>query len=204
MVSGKWIVGPFLLFLIVFLGGFYYVAKNSKGREHNRNEQKRELEKMVCIGNMKDYIDDCKIKSKPVLLEKLNEFCESYEFYYFPENYLDMRKILIVSSEESMIQLKSFKGELSPKSTSMGYFVMYGGEFRVRDVETKKIKALLLLEFNRSEVDTKDFRKEFPFVPAGEFGTKIDPNILANANNKIFLLKKKSEKPLDKKLIESE
>jgi hypothetical protein len=109
-------------------------------------------------------------------LDKLNELCGNYEFYYIPENYSDMRKILIINSEESMIQLKTFSGELLPKSTSLGYYIMYGGEFKLRNIEVSKLNPQL------------------PLIKVGEYGTKIDPSIVEKSDNKIFLLKKKDNK----------
>lgn len=138
MISGKLFVVIFVGFMSVMVGGFFYVISNSKGREHNRNEQMRELAKQECLSKMQKYIEEMKEKKQPVKIERLNEFCDEFEFYYFPDNFLDMRKILVSSTAENMIQLKSFKGELQPKSTSMGYFVMYGGDFKIRDVEREK------------------------------------------------------------------
>lgn len=173
MISGKILVGFFLLFMFIFVGGFYYVVANSKGRDHNREEQKRELARQVCLEKMQYYIEEMKRAKAPVVLEKLNELCGDFEFYYIPENYPDMRKVLIISSEESMIQLKSFSGELMPKSTSLGYYLMYGGEFKVRDVPTEKLKS------------------QFSFIKHGEYGSKIDPSIIEKSEGKIFILKKK-------------
>ena len=80
MVSGKWVIGLFLFFMFGFLGLFFYVINFSQGREHNRKEQERELAKQVCLEKMKDYIEEMKTKTKPVLLEKLNELSGDFEF----------------------------------------------------------------------------------------------------------------------------
>jgi hypothetical protein len=176
MISGKWIIGPFILFMLVFMGVFYYVSKNSKGRDHNREEQRRELAKQICLEKMQEYILTMKDKHQPVLIEKLQELSDNFEFYYIPENYPDMRKPLFITTDEVMIQLKTFSGELLPKSTSLGYYVMYGGEFKIKDVPTEKVKTF------------------FNLIPAGEYGTKIDPTILEKSEGKVFLLKKKLAK----------
>ena len=108
MISGKWIIGPFILFMLVFMGGFYYVSKNSKGRDHNREEQRRELAKQICLERMQEYILTMKDKHQPVLIEKLQELSDDFEFYYIPENYPDMRKPLFITTDEVMIQLKKY------------------------------------------------------------------------------------------------
>lgn len=155
MVSGKLFVAIFVAIMSVLFGGFFYVINNSKGREHNRNEQMRELAKQECLGKMQAYIEEMKEKKQPVMIEKLNEFCDEFEFYYFPENFLDMRKILISSTAENMIQLKSFNGELQTKSTSMGYFVMYGGDFKIRDLEREKFISKFRIGQNLIDPDAE-------------------------------------------------
>ncbi len=187
MNSGKIIASFMILFFLGFLGLFFYVTKYSQGREHNRLEQERELEKKLCLSQMKSYIEEMKSKKKPVLIEKLNEFCNGYEFYFFPDNFLDMRKILILSSTESMIQPKTFKGELLEKSVSMGYFVMYGDQFKIKDVEREKVYTVLR---NELKLTVEDEKSIYPLLQEGKYGSKVSPDLLQKEGNKVFLLKK--------------
>ena len=202
MVAGKWIVGPFLIFLFVFIGGFYYVFTNSKGREHNRKEQARELEKQFCLETMQEYIESMKSAHQPVLIEKLNELCRNFEFYYIPEGYPDMRKILLITSDESMIQLKTFDGELLPKSTSLGYYALFGDEFKIKDIPAEKVNALLYLELGAlSDSDTLsteeiknlknrlhiEFKREDAAI--NEFISKIKSDTKINSEEIISLLR---------------
>jgi hypothetical protein len=187
MASGKLIAGFMIFSFIGFFGLFFYVTKYSQGREHNRQEQARELERQVCLDQMKKYIEAMKFKKEPVLVEKLNELCGAYEFYFFPDNFLDMRKILIISAAESMLQPKSFNGELLEKSISMGYFVMYGDQFKIKDIERDTVITVLRKEF---KITAEDEKSIYPLIKEGEYGSKISSEILQN-EGKVFLLKKK-------------
>jgi len=187
VISGKIIAGFMIFSFFGFLGLFFYVTQYSQGREHNRAEQVRELEKSKCLHEMQEYIEKMKLEQKPVVVEKLNEFCGPFEFYFFPDNFLDMRKILILCSSESMMQPKSFKGELLEKSISMGFFVMYGDKFKIKDVEREKVFTELRNEFH---LVIEDKESIYPLIKEGEYGSKVDPELHHKNSTKMILLKK--------------
>lgn len=194
------------IFLSIFL--FIYTFHFSKGREYNRIAQTKAYEPKECLYAIKTYIEEMKSKKLPVQLNKLNELCGKYEFYYFPENFNDMRRVLIMSKKETLIQLKGFDGSDRQNLVSIGYFVIYGDEFKIKDVDTAQLGKTLSVHYKKNkdyieaetqklkEVDKKDdefiarYFKNAPLVDDGIAGSFFDPNCLSVKPDQIILLKK--------------
>ncbi len=152
-MSGKLIAIGMSVFIVGFFITMRVAIEYSSTRTYNRDLTHKLKEPLNRLFDMQDYI--MKTKSKYGTLDNkiLDDIAGELEYFYFPNNINDPRLPLIVCRRESRGYFKDFKGDLNKHEIGLGYYILYGNQFKVKAVLVDKLEDLLKLTEDNRELD---------------------------------------------------